>query len=144
MPLKEGVLKVNLGIPIVICCNKTDYLQHGKKSLVLQEHLDFIQMNIRRHALLYGATVLFTSATQNTNLNILYQYQMHRVYDFPFPFKSQIDEKDTIFVPSGFDSLDLINSLAKLKIEEDAEDGDEEKKTSNQKDFEDVISISLF
>lgn len=69
---------------------------------------------------------------------------MHRVYDFPFPFKSQIDEKDTIFVPSGFDSLDLINSLAKLKIEEDTEDGDEEKKTSNQKDFEDVISISLF
>ena len=35
-------------------------------------------------------------------------------------------------MPSGFDSLELINSLAKLKIEEDAEEGDEEKK-SNQK-----------
>jgi hypothetical protein len=26
MPLKEGVLKINLGIPILICCNKVDYL----------------------------------------------------------------------------------------------------------------------
>jgi len=35
MPLKEGVLKVNLGIPILVCLNKVDYLQHGKKSMVL-------------------------------------------------------------------------------------------------------------
>ena len=103
-------------------------------------------MNIRRHALLYGAAVLFTSATQNTNLNILYQYSLTRVYDFAFPFKSQIDEKDTIFVPSGFDSLELINSLAKLKAEdqEEREGDEEENKADNQKDFEDIVSLALF
>jgi hypothetical protein len=49
-------------------------------------------------------------------------------------------------VPSGFDHLDLINSLAKLKAEDDdeGEEGEEEKKPSAQKDFEDVINLGLF
>jgi hypothetical protein len=48
------------------------------------------------------------------------------VYDFPFPFKSQIDDKDTLFVPSGFDNLDLINSLAKLKAQDEDQENEGE------------------
>ena len=32
MPLPEGVLKVNLGIPIIVVCNKVDLLLHGDKA----------------------------------------------------------------------------------------------------------------
>lgn len=32
MPLPEGVLKVNLGIPIIVVCNKVDLLVRGDKS----------------------------------------------------------------------------------------------------------------
>jgi GTPase SAR1 family protein len=31
IPLPEGVLKVNLGIPILIVCTKTDLINHGEK-----------------------------------------------------------------------------------------------------------------
>jgi len=42
LELGEGVLKVNLGIPIVIVCNKVDLLQHGEKAKFLAENMDFI------------------------------------------------------------------------------------------------------
>ena len=32
LPLAEGVLKVNLGIPIIVVCNKVDLLLRGEKS----------------------------------------------------------------------------------------------------------------
>jgi hypothetical protein len=32
MPLQEGVLKVNLGIPIIVACTKVDMLIRGEKA----------------------------------------------------------------------------------------------------------------
>lgn len=43
LELGEGVLKVNLGIPIVVICNKVDLLAHGEKAKYLAENMDFIQ-----------------------------------------------------------------------------------------------------
>ena len=52
MPLPPGVLKVNLGIPIMVVCNKIDLLQSsGEKSKFLEENLDFIQKHIREYSL---------------------------------------------------------------------------------------------
>ena len=62
--------------------------------------------------------------------------------DIAFPFTSQIDEKESIFVPAGFDSLELIESLSKLKLEDEGED--EERKTENQKEYEEVVNIAMF
>ena len=43
MPLGEGVLKVNLGIPVIVVCNKVDIIHmSGEKAKLLQENLDFI------------------------------------------------------------------------------------------------------
>lgn len=36
IPLPEGCLKVNLGIPIIVICSKVDLLQHGDKKLLLE------------------------------------------------------------------------------------------------------------
>ena len=63
MPLAEGVLKVNLGIPVVVLVNKVDIINmSGEKSKLLQENLDFIQKHLREYCLLYGASLMFTSA----------------------------------------------------------------------------------
>lgn len=43
LELGEGVLKVNLGIPIVVICNKVDLLAYGEKAKYLAENMDFIQ-----------------------------------------------------------------------------------------------------
>ena len=116
MPLGEGILKVNLGIPIIVLCNKIDIIhQSGEKAKLLQENLDFIQMHLREYALLYGATVMFTSAKskESKNLDTLYQYVNSRLYNYSFASKPQIVEKDELFIPSGFDSLNLIRELCK-------------------------------
>jgi hypothetical protein len=42
LPLAEGVLKVNLGIPIIVVCSKVDLLLRGDKSQLLETNLDFI------------------------------------------------------------------------------------------------------
>jgi dynein light intermediate chain 1 len=70
--LPEGCLKVNLGIPIIVIVNKVDLLLHGDKKSFLEENFDFIQKHIREYSLQYGATVIFTSATANRNLNVCY------------------------------------------------------------------------
>ena len=47
MDLPEGVLTVNLGIPIIVVCSKIDLLLHGDKADLLEGNLDFIQKHIR-------------------------------------------------------------------------------------------------
>lgn len=42
MALPEGVLKVNLGIPIIVGCAKADLLVRGEKANMLEINLDFI------------------------------------------------------------------------------------------------------
>lgn len=86
LALGDGVLKVNLGIPIVVVCNKIDLLIHGEKAKFLAENMDFIQKSVREYALQYGATVIFTSTLANKNLSTYYQYMMHRIYNFDFHF----------------------------------------------------------
>ena len=97
MPLGEGVLKVNLGIPIIVLCNKVDIIQHkGETAKLLQENLDFIQKHLREYCLQYGATVMFTSAKprESKNLDTLYKYLNHRLYNYNFATKPQIVERD--------------------------------------------------
>jgi hypothetical protein len=42
LPLPEGVLQVNLGIPIIVLCHKIDLLQRGDKAALLEQNLEFI------------------------------------------------------------------------------------------------------
>lgn len=61
---------------------------------------------------------MFTSSKQreSRNLDTLYQYIGHRLYNFNFKQKPQIVEKDELFIPSGFDSLNLIKTLEKGNV----------------------------
>lgn len=56
---------------------------------------------------------MFTSSKprESKNLDTLYQYINHRLYNFNFANKPQIVEKDELFIPAGFDSLTLIREL---------------------------------
>ena len=41
-PLGEGVLQINLGIPIIVACHKVDLITHGEKAQFLENNIDFI------------------------------------------------------------------------------------------------------
>lgn len=89
---------------------------HGDKKAFLEDNFDFIQKHIREYSLQYGASVIFTSATANRNTNVLYQYILHRMFGFNMKFKSEVIEKENLFVPAGFDSPTLIQELVKGNI----------------------------
>jgi hypothetical protein len=93
----------------------------------LDEHIDFIQRHLRHYCFSYGASLIFTSATEDIhfNENLLYQYINHRTYNFDFPHKASVDSKEELFVPAGFDSSALINAAI----------------STEDKRFEDVVQI---
>jgi hypothetical protein len=42
IPLPEGVLKSNLGIPIIVTCHKADLISRGDRAQFLEQNIDFI------------------------------------------------------------------------------------------------------
>ena len=74
IPLKEGVLKTNCGIPIVFVINKSDVINQSSEKKKFIENSEFILNHIRSIAIEYGATIVYTSGKTNCNLTILYDY----------------------------------------------------------------------
>ncbi|KAL6067712.1 Cytoplasmic dynein 1 light intermediate chain 1 [Balamuthia mandrillaris] len=110
LPLGEGVLTHNLGIPIVVVCQKVDMLEGLEKEYSYRDdHFTYIQQYLRRICLQYGATLLYTSAKRNIQCSLLFNYLKHRLYNFEFHSPAQVLEKDSLFVPSGWDSLAKID-----------------------------------
>lgn len=109
LPLGEGVLQVNLGVPIMVICCKSDLIWTVDKNRDQNERiLDVALKALREFSVTYGASLFYTSSKNGTNVNILYDYIMHRLYGFTFAHKPQILIRDQIFIPSGWDSLSLI------------------------------------
>ncbi|XP_051526664.1 cytoplasmic dynein 1 light intermediate chain 1-like isoform X7 [Myxocyprinus asiaticus] len=105
LPLGDNTLTHNLGLPIVVVCTKCDAISTLEKEHDYKdEHLDFIQSHIRHFCLQYGAALLYTSMKENKNLDLLYKYLVHRLYGFPFNIPAQVVEKDSVFIPSGWDN----------------------------------------
>jgi dynein light intermediate chain 1 len=111
----EGVLEVNLGVPVMIVVCKSDLVFSVDKNRDNNEKiLNSALRVIREFAVSYGASVFYTSNKINTNnnLNVLYEYIVHRIYGFRFKYKPQIISKESIFIPSGWDSPALINETS--------------------------------
>lgn len=124
MPLGEGILKVNLGIPLIILCTKSDTIEASEKGVFTDQLYEIYSKHIRTFALLCtlillnnivdGATTIFISEKTQINLELFYKYLLHRLYKFPLKYKAVLDEKQRNFIPSGLDSLTLIRYQSKL------------------------------
>lgn len=51
LPLKEGLLRVNLGVPLVIVVNKSDIVMQSGERKRFEEDSEFIMKHIRQFAL---------------------------------------------------------------------------------------------
>lgn len=111
MPLKEGVLRTNIGIPVVFFINKSDVTTGTGEKKRYEEDSEFILKHIRNYALNYGATTIYGSTRHNINLNIFYEYILNRIYNFEFLNKPNLSDKDSYFVPSGYDSLPVLKGF---------------------------------
>ncbi len=59
---------------------------------------------------------MFASSNSSSNVNVIYDYILHRIYDTDFVHKSKIDDKEALFVPTGFDSPDLISQVDMKRV----------------------------
>ncbi|XP_041048701.1 cytoplasmic dynein 1 light intermediate chain 2 isoform X2 [Carcharodon carcharias] len=104
LPLGENVLTHNLGIPVLVVCTKCDAVSVLEKEHDYRdEHFDFIQSHIRRFCLQYGAALIYTSIKEEKNVDLLYKYLVHKMYDFQFTMPALVVEKDAVFIPAGWD-----------------------------------------
>nr|CDS30336.1 expressed protein [Hymenolepis microstoma] len=112
LPITPGALTKNLGIPLIVVVNKTDVMDDLEKTRgMTEEQFDIIQMHIRRFCLSYGAALIYVSAKNGKNCGLLNNYMQHRIYGFPFTQSAYVIDKDSVFIPTGWDSLNKISLL---------------------------------
>uniref|UniRef100_A0A3Q3EGP4 Dynein light intermediate chain n=1 Tax=Kryptolebias marmoratus TaxID=37003 RepID=A0A3Q3EGP4_KRYMA len=112
LPLGDNTLTHNLGIPVLIVCTKCDAISVLEKEHdYREEHFDFIQSYIRRFCLQYGAGLIYSSVKEEKNLDLLYKYIVHKLYEFQFTTPALVVEKDAVFIPSGWDNEKKIGIL---------------------------------
>jgi len=75
---------------------------------------EFIEASLRNECLSYGAALVYTmvQAKNTTNIDVLYNYLMHRLYDYPLKQSAKVPSRDALFVPSGWDSRDKVDAAA--------------------------------
>ena len=97
--IDKDILAENCGAAVIVVITKSDTFVD-----ISAEQLDKIQYQVRKFCLTHGAALIYTSAKEEKNTQELYKYLAHRVYSLPFTHPAYIVEKDSIFVPSGWDS----------------------------------------
>ncbi|KAJ3329768.1 Cytoplasmic dynein 1 light intermediate chain 2 [Blyttiomyces sp. JEL0837] len=115
IPLGPGVLTNNLGVPIHIVCTKSDLtLSLEKEREFTEDQFDFIQQSLRTICLKYGASLHYVSMQRPNTISTLRSYLLHRLLDgteaviSAFTQRAQVVDRDTIFVPAGWDSWGMI------------------------------------
>ena len=112
LPLGENTLTQNLGIPIVVVLTQSDAISKLEKEHdYKEEHFDFIQQHVRKFCLKYGASLMYTSVKEEKNCDLIYKYLVHRIYGFPFDTPAYVVDKDSVFVPAGWDNEKKISIL---------------------------------
>ncbi|GAA5814649.1 hypothetical protein MFLAVUS_008148 [Mucor flavus] len=117
LPLPQGCLTNNLGMPITIVCCKSDALNTLEQTHDYKDdQFDFIQQTLRCICMKYGAALFYTSTLHPYTYHNLREYILHRVLTtstkpYPFHIKAQVIERDTVLVPSGWDSWGKIKIL---------------------------------
>ncbi|KAG8182929.1 hypothetical protein JTE90_010560 [Oedothorax gibbosus] len=106
-------IEINLGIEIMVVVTQTEFMSTLQNEFgYIDEHFDFIQLSLRKFCLTYGAALFYVSVKEDRNCDILLKYILHKIYSFPFRIPAMFLEKDSIFVPAGWDTENKILALA--------------------------------
>ncbi|CAF1415598.1 unnamed protein product [Adineta steineri] len=120
LPLPDGVLTKSLGIPVIVVITKCDVMPTlEKENDYKDEYFDFMQYHLRKFCLEYGAALFYTSIKEKKNIDKLYKYIVYKCYGYPFTSTAAIVERDSIFIPAGWDNPKkadiLLENLHRLK-----------------------------
>lgn len=106
-------LLINLGIEIIVVITRTEYMKELQTEFKYEEeHFDFIQLSLREFCLEHGAGLFYVSVKEDKNCDLLLKYILHKIYAFPFRIPAVLVERDSILVPSGWDTKNKIKFLS--------------------------------
>ena len=131
----------NCGVPIIFVVNKSD-----SPSPKYDDKTEFILRHVRKTAISYGATVIYTSTKTKCNISVLSDYIFHTLFNFDLVHKSNMSDKNSYFIPSGYDRLSVLKSndtqhdldyefTDKIKEEKEENIIEDEIKCENVSDF---------
>lgn len=113
MTLDENVLKDNLGLQIIVVCTKCDLIETLENEQdYKEEHFDYIQYQLRKFCMEIGAGLCYTSMKEDKNGEVLRKYILHQLYGFDFDQPASVVDRETVFVPAGWDTEKKINILS--------------------------------
>jgi hypothetical protein len=103
--LNNDILNTNCGVPLIFIVNKSDspFPKYADKS-------EFILKHIRKIAISYGASIIYTSTKKKYNIKVLYDYIFYTLFNCDLVYKSNIHDKTSYFIPSGYDRFSLLKS----------------------------------
>eukprot|EP01094_Clydonella_sp_ATCC50884_P015832 TRINITY_DN2649_c0_g1_i2.p1 TRINITY_DN2649_c0_g1~~TRINITY_DN2649_c0_g1_i2.p1 ORF type:complete len:463 (-),score=167.43 TRINITY_DN2649_c0_g1_i2:2571-3959(-) len=115
--LPVGVLDSVLEVPVVVIACKSDVIEStlAQEYHISDDMIDYIQQHLRRICIKYGAALVYCSPAKDINCTLAKDYVEHILYGFDFVHKAQVSEREAIFVPIGWDSLE------KIQLEFDAQ-----------------------
>eukprot|EP00299_Pterocystis_sp_00344_P008853 c3526_g1_i2.p1 GENE.c3526_g1_i2~~c3526_g1_i2.p1 ORF type:complete len:390 (+),score=121.03 c3526_g1_i2:272-1441(+) len=115
IPLDDGALVVNLGVPVFFVATRTDVLNsldYTREYSLNPELHDLVQQTLRKAALKYGGAVIYTVAKQSrTQTRLIREYAAHRLLGTEFDHDPEDANRECIFIPSGWDDLSKISGL---------------------------------
>ena len=133
--LNNDVLLTNCGIPIIFVINKTD-----NPCPKYDDKAEYILKHIRKMAISYGATIIYTSTKKKYNIKVLYDYIFHSLYNFELIHSLNLIDKTSFFIPSGYDRFSVLKSSdTQHELDYDYYDiikNEERVKENNQKEQE--------
>uniref|UniRef100_A0AC35FX05 Dynein light intermediate chain n=1 Tax=Panagrolaimus sp. PS1159 TaxID=55785 RepID=A0AC35FX05_9BILA len=77
-------------------------------------HNEHNSYHVRNFCISRGAALFYTSAKDDRNTYLLYKYLAHRVYNLSFTTPAYIVERDSVFIPSGWDSVQKLEIVKEM------------------------------
>ena len=90
------------------CCEKNQSIKYCSSSITSENFAS----NVLQTDNVDGGSLIYTSIKNNSNLNVLYEYILHRAYKMPLRHKPEAINEEAIFIPLGFDSPNLLEYLS--------------------------------
>lgn len=112
LPLTEGALVRNLGVPIVVALTMCDRVESLQSQYAYKDaHFDYMYSVLRKVCLEYGAALVCTSAKENVNTEALMAYLRHLGFGMRCTLVPETVEKDRVVIPAGWDAATKISAL---------------------------------
>lgn len=103
--LNNDVLITNCGVPFIFVINKSD-----NPCSKYDDKAEYILKHIRKLAINYGATIIYTSTKKKFNIKVLYDYIFNTLYNFDLVHCLNLNDKTSYFIPSGYDRFSVLKS----------------------------------